>query len=60
MQDLADELVAERQESRAFAETALDATRFIEAYHDNPQLVMHHAGRIDVAARRFLRQRVPA
>lgn len=58
--DLALELVAERAESVAFAETALDAVRFIEAYYDRPQIVMHHAGRIGSAARRHLRQRVPA
>lgn len=57
LRDLVDELTAERAEGRELAETALDAARFIEAYYDRPQVVMHHAGRISFAARRFLRQR---
>ena len=58
--DLADELAAERAEGVALAETALDASRFIAAYYDQPHVVMHHAGRLGHAARRFLRQRAPA
>lgn len=55
--DLIDELAAERAEGIALAETALDAVRFIEAYFEQPQVVMDQAGRIGHATRRFLRQR---
>lgn len=58
--DLQDELAAERAEGLELAAIALDATRHIEAYYDRPHIVMHHAGRIDVAARRFRRQRSAA
>lgn len=57
LDDLRDELLAERVESRAFAELAADATRLIKAYYDRPRVVMHHASRIWHAAARFLRQR---
>jgi hypothetical protein len=55
--DLRDELEAERAEGVALAETALDASRFIEAYYHQPHVVMHHAHRIGYSARRYLRQR---
>jgi hypothetical protein len=51
------ELHAERAEGMALAETALDASRFIEAYYHQPHVVMHHAHRIGYSARRYLRQR---
>lgn len=57
LDDLRDELRAERAEGMALAELAADATRFIEAYYDRPQIVMHHAGRIGHATARFIRQR---